>query len=148
MTKNKTSSVNGKTGFTLAELLAVTGIIAVLVLISIPVLSGQTHRAREVRAKAEARMVCTAIWMYLLDLDEREIHPESWELMMELGNFLQDREGGALQNYLDGELSEDVSVYSVYYGDTLESYEGILCEIDGYEVEALVSGKTEIVSRP
>ena len=46
----------------------------------------------------------------------------------------------------DGEISEDVSIYSVYYSDTLESYEGILCEIGGIEVEALISGKTEIVN--
>lgn len=47
---------------------------------------------------------------------------------------------------MDGEISEDVSIYSVYYSDTLESYEGILCEIGGIEVEALISGKTEIVN--
>lgn len=51
-----------------------------------------------------------------------------------------------LENYLDGEISEDVSIYSVYYSDTLESYGGILCEIGGIEVEALTSGKTEIVN--
>ena len=38
------------------------------------------------------------------------------------------------------------TIYSVYYSDTLESYGGILCEIGGIEVEALTSGKTEIVN--
>ena len=80
------------------------------------------------------------------DLDEQDIHPESWELMMDLGGSFRDLGENPLENYLDGEISEDVSIYSVYYSDTLESYEGILCEIGGIEVEALISGKTEIVN--
>lgn len=87
-----------------------------------------------------------ALWMYLHDLDEQDIHPESWELMMDLGGSFRELGENPLENYLDGEISEDVSIYSVYYSDTLESYEGILCEIGGIEVEALISGKTEIVN--
>ena len=67
-----------------------------------------------------------ALWMYLHDLDEQDIHPESWELMMDLGGSFRDLGENPLENYLDGEISEDVSIYSVYYSDTLESYEGIL----------------------
>ena len=111
MTEKRTSSARARSGFTLAELLIVTGIVSILVAVSIPIMSGQVQKAKEVRAKAEARILCTALWMYL-----------------------------------DGEISEDVSIYSVYYSDTLESYGGILCEIGGIEVEALISGKTEIVN--
>ena len=132
--------------FTLAELLIVTGIVAILVAVSIPIMSGQVQKTKEVRAKAEARILCMALWMYLHDLDEQDIHPESWELMMDLGGSFRDLGENPLENYLDGEISEDVSIYSVYYSDTLESYEGILCEIGGIEVEALISGKTEIVN--
>ena len=146
MTKKRTSSARARSGFTLAELLVVVGIVAILVAVSIPILSGQIQKAKEARAKAEARILCMALWMYLLDLDDQGIHPESWELMMELGDSFRDLGENPLENYLDGEISEDVSIYSVYYGDTLESYEGILCEIDGLEVEALISGKTEIVN--
>ena len=141
MTEKRTSSARARSGFTLAELLIVTGIVAILVAVS-----GQVQKAKEVRAKAEARILCMALWMYLHDLDEQDIHPESWELMMDLGGSFRELGENPLENYLDGEISEDVSIYSVYYSDTLESYEGILCEIGGIEVEALISGKTEIVN--
>ena len=146
MTENGTSSARARSGFTLAEMLVVTGIVAILIAVSIPIISGQIRKAKEARAKAEARVLCMALWMYLQDLDEQDIHPESWELMMDLGDSFRELGENPLENYLDGEISEDVSIYSVYYGDTLESYEGILCEIDGIEVEALISGKTEIVN--
>ena len=146
MTEKRTSSARARSGFTLAELLIVTGIVAILVAVSIPIMSGQVQKAKKVQAKAEARILCMALWMYLHDLDEQDIHPESWELMMDLGGSFRDLGENPLENYLDGEISEDVSIYSVYYSDTLESYEGILCEIDGIEVEALISGKTEIVN--
>ncbi len=146
MTENRTSSVRRRNGFTLAELLVVTGIVAILVAVSIPIVSGQVRKAKEARAKAEARILCMALWMYLLDLDDQGIHPESWELMMDLGDSFRDLGENPLENYLDGEISGDVSIYSIYYSDTLDSYEGILCEIDGIEVEALLSGKTEIVN--
>lgn len=80
MTEKRTSSARARSGFTLAELLIVTGIVSILVAVSIPIMSGQVQKAKEVRAKAEARILCTALWMYLHDLDEQDIHPESWEL--------------------------------------------------------------------
>ena len=118
MTEKRTSSARARSGFTLAELLIVTGIVSILVAVSIPIMSGQVQKAKEVRAKAEARILCTALWMYLHDLDEQGIHPESWELMMDLGGSFRDRGENPLENYLDGEISEDVSIYSVYYSDT------------------------------
>ena len=87
MTEKRTSSARARSGFTLAELLIVTGIVSILVAVSIPIMSGQVQKAKEVRAKAEARILCTALWMYLHDLDEQDIHPESWELMMDLGKI-------------------------------------------------------------
>lgn len=146
MTAKRTSSAKARSGFTLAEMLVVTGIVAILVAVSIPIVSGQVQKAKETRAKAEARILCMALWMYLLDLADQGVHPESWELMMDLGDSFRDLEENPLEPYLDGEISDDVSIYSIYYSDTLESYEGILCEIDGIEVEALLSGKTEIVN--
>ena len=122
MTEKRTSSARARSGFTLAELLIVTGIVSILVAVSIPIMSGQVQKAKEVRAKAEARILCMALWMYLHDLDEQDIHPESWELMMDLGGSFRDRGENPLENYLDGEISEDVSIYSVYYSDTLESW--------------------------
>ena len=146
MTAKRTSSAKARSGFTLAEMLVVTGIVAILVAVSIPIVLGQVQKAKEARAKAEARILCMALWMYLLDLDDQGVHPESWELMMDLGDSFRDLEENPLEPYLDGKISDDVSIYSIYYSDTLESYEGILCEIDGIEVEALISGKTEIVN--
>ena len=146
MTEKRTSSARARSGFTLAELLIVTGIVSILVAVSIPIMSGQVQKAKEVRAKAEARILCMALWMYLHDLDEQDIHPESWELMMDLGGSFPIGEKIRWKNYLDGEISEDV----FYLQRVLQRYTGklwgILCEIDGIEVEALTSGKTEIVN--
>ena len=69
MTEKRTSSARARSGFTLAELLIVTGIVAILVAVSIPIMSGQVQKAKEVRAKAEARILCMRsgciymIWM-------------------------------------------------------------------------------------
>ena len=46
---------NNKKGFTLAELLVVVGIIAVLIAIAIPVFSGQVEKAREAVDAANIR---------------------------------------------------------------------------------------------
>lgn len=69
MTEKRTSSARARSGFTLAELLIVTGIVSILVAVSIPIMSGQVQKAKEVRAKAEARIyarrsgcICM-IWM-------------------------------------------------------------------------------------
>ena len=101
MTEKRTSSARARSGFTLAELLIVTGIVAILVAVSIPIMSGQVQKAKEVRAKAEARILCMALWMYLHDLDEQDIHPESWELMMDLGGSFRELGENPLENYLD-----------------------------------------------
>ena len=86
-------------------------------------------------------------------LFEKSLDSYKFNLLHCKQTFISQLKSGALglgenplENYLDGEISEDVSIYSVYYSDTLESYEGILCEIGGIEVEALISGKTEIVN--
>ena len=63
-----------------------------------------------------------ALWMYLHDLDEQGIHPESWELMMDLGGSFRDLGENPLENYLDGEISEDVS----YLQRVLQRYTGKL----------------------
>ncbi len=84
MIEKRTSSARARLGFTLAELLIVTGIVSILVAVSIPIMSGQVQKAKEVRAKAEARILCTALWMYLHDLDEVGSHPESWVNISEL----------------------------------------------------------------
>ena len=46
MTEKRTSSARARSGFTLAELLIVVAIIAVLVAISIPIFTSQLHKAR------------------------------------------------------------------------------------------------------
>ena len=40
---------------------------------------------------------------------EQDIHPESWELMMDLVVLFRELGENPLENYLDGEISEDVS---------------------------------------
>ena len=74
--KAQQQETRGK-GFTLAELLIVTGIVSILVAVSIPIMSGQVQKAKEVRAKARRGFYCMALWMYLHDLDEQDIHPEA-----------------------------------------------------------------------
>ena len=45
MTEKRTSSARARSGFTLAELLIVTGIVSILVAVSIPIMSGQVQNS-------------------------------------------------------------------------------------------------------
>ncbi len=59
---------NNKKGFTLAELLIVVAIIAVLVAIAIPIFRGQLEKAREATDEANARSAYgEAVAAYLAD---------------------------------------------------------------------------------
>ena len=59
-------------GFTLAELLIVVAIIAVLVAISIPIFSNQLKRARFVANQANARSAKAAVMTTYLDTNEQQ----------------------------------------------------------------------------
>ena len=59
--------LNTKAGFTLAELLIVVAIIAVLVAISIPVFSAQLERSREATDVANIRSAYAEIMTYAID---------------------------------------------------------------------------------
>ena len=60
---------NNKKGFTLAELLIVVAIIAVLVAISIPIFSSQLTKARQATNEANARAAKAATVVWYLDQD-------------------------------------------------------------------------------
>lgn len=54
-------------GFTLVEIMIVVAIIALLTVITIPILSRMRLNAEVVRAKAELKSIETAITMYIID---------------------------------------------------------------------------------
>ena len=58
---------NSKKGFTLAELLIVVAIIAILVAIAVPLFVGSLNKAKEARDNANVRAVRGAAVVYLLE---------------------------------------------------------------------------------
>ena len=55
-----------KNGFTLAELLIVVAIIAVLVAVSIPIFNGQLEKARRAVDMQNARIIKSALRMHIM----------------------------------------------------------------------------------
>ncbi|MBE5859350.1 MAG: type II secretion system protein [Butyrivibrio sp.] len=62
--------LNSKKGFTLAELLIVVAIIAVLVAVSIPVFTNQLEKAREATDAANIRNAISEVTVQYLSADE------------------------------------------------------------------------------
>ena len=56
MTEKRTSSARARSGFTLAELLIVTGIVSILVAVSIPIMSGQESEGSAGESRGEDSM--------------------------------------------------------------------------------------------
>lgn len=134
-------------GFTLLELIVVLAIMAVLVTILLPSVSGYVNRSKEVRAKAEAEAVCQALLLYLMDLESEGSLPESWELAIEVCiPFEEAPKDHVLLPYLEGKTLRDGVISSIFYDNTLESYEGILYETGTYLIEALTNGTVEVLS--
>ena len=86
--KNLLKKLKNKKGFTLAELLIVVAIIAVLVAISIPIFTAQLEKAREATDAANLRAAyggvfrfvdnyhgCTSILISLLVVSAFTVHP-------------------------------------------------------------------------
>lgn len=139
----KTKEHGKNAGFTLLELLVAMAIMAVLGGLLVPRLSGYIRKAREMKYKNEAQAVCSAVSLYLLDLEEQGISPEGWELAMEICVPFEENKNHPLLPYLDGAPSKDGCLYSIFYNGTLESYEGILYGVGGYSIEARTDGSVE-----
>ena len=67
-----------KKGFTLAELLIVVAIIAILVAIAIPMFTSQLNKAKVARDQANMRAIKAAAIAILLDDDTTDFSQETW----------------------------------------------------------------------
>lgn len=86
---NRMSKKLNKKGFTLAELLIVVAIIAVLVVVSVPIFSSKLEKAREAADVANMRAAkAAAVSKYLDDGAE--------------GDFFYDADNGVLKSSADG----------------------------------------------
>ena len=141
----KTKDKGKNSGFTLLELLVAMAIMAVLGGLLAPRLSGYINKAREAKYKNEAQAVCSAVSLYLLDLEEQGISPESWELAMDICVPFKENKNHPLLSYLDGAPSKDGCLYSIFYNGTLESYAGVLYGVGGYSIEVRTNGTVEFV---
>lgn len=141
----RTKEKGKNAGFTLLELLIALAIMAVLGGLLAPRLWGYVRKAREAKYTSEAQAVCQAVSLYLLDLDEQGIHPEGWELAMDICVPFEENKNHPLLPYLNGAPSKDGCLYSIFYNGTLESYEGILYGVGGYSIETRTNGTVEFV---
>ncbi len=130
-------------GFSFLEIVIAMAIMAVMGAILFPKVTGYIKKAREVKYMNEAKTVCEAVFLYLLELDEQGIHPEGWELAMDICVPFEEDENHPLLSYIEGTPSEDGFLYSIFYDGTLESYEGILYDAGGYSIEARMNGTVE-----
>ena len=114
---NRMSKKLNKKGFTLAELLIVVAIIAVLVVVSVPIFSSKLEKAREAADVANMRAAkAAAAAMYLGD-----------ESSASKGPYYYDADNGVLENkedgidgYGQGTKTEGGVTYGDYYKDTTE----------------------------
>ena len=114
---NRMSKKLNKKGFTLAELLIVVAIIAVLVVVSVPIFSSKLEKAREAADVANMRAAkAAAASMYLSD-----------ESSASKGPYYYDADNGVLENkkddingYGQGTKTEGGVTYGDYYKDTME----------------------------
>lgn len=91
----------GKKGFTLAELLIVVAIIAVLVAIAIPIFSSQLEKSRESTDIANVRSAYAEVMTKYLDTDKEE------SMTVEAQQTQDDWQGkqGTLKTQIDGQES-------------------------------------------
>ncbi len=120
--RNAKNKKRNNQGFTLAEMLVVVAIIAILVAIPIPMFTGKIEEAREAADISNMRAAKSAAIMEYLD-----------------GNISLDGEGSAgpyYYNASEGILVEDVADALPAYGQGTESIDGGM-EFDGYnEIDA------------
>ena len=107
----RTKEKGKNAGFTLLELLIALAIMAVLGGLLAPRLWGYVRKAREAKYISEAQAVCQAVSLYLLDLDEQGIHPEGWELAMDICVPFEENKNHPLLPYLNGAPSKDGCLY-------------------------------------
>lgn len=116
---NRMSKKLNKKGFTLAELLIVVAIIAVLVVVSVPIFSSKLEKAREAADVANMRAAkAAAASMYLTESDANYADP-----------FYYDADNGVLQpkdkkssinGYGQGTDTKGGVTYGEYYPDNTE----------------------------
>lgn len=136
------------TGFTLVELIVVMAILTILCSFVVPTAVGYIRKAKEAKYKQEAHEVCRAVYLYLLELDSRNIHPESWELAMDLCEPFAEKKKHPLLPYMVTAPSRDGDLKSIYYGETnggiLKSYQGVIYSVGGYLIDAGMDGTMEV----
>ena len=85
--KNLLKKLKNREGFTLAELLIVVAIIAVLVAISIPVFTSQLEKAREATDLANIRAAYAEVMVKALDNPEDDTISESYTLQQNVDDW-------------------------------------------------------------
>lgn len=137
------------TGFTLVELIVVMAILTLLCSFAVPTAVGYIRKAKEAKYKQEAHEVCRAVYLYLLELDSRNIYPEDWELAMDLCEPFAEKKKHPLLPHMVTAPSRDGYLKSIYYdnqihGGMLKRYQGVIYSVGGYLIDAGMDGTTEV----
>ena len=131
-------------GFTLAELLIVVAIIAVLVAVAIPVFSAQLHKSRRATDEANARSLYANLQAdYLTNAtNTTDYEAASWSDDLATGTTIEGQ--GSTFDLQDGEtvkLNDDDSTITLYL-DPAEGW-GVTFQCDEYDEEAISWGVQE-----
>ncbi len=123
---NRMSKKLNKKGFTLAELLIVVAIIAVLVAVSVPIFSSKLEKAREATDVANMRAAkAAAAALYLSD--ESEVSKDK-PYYYDADNGVLKSEKTGIKGYGQGTKTEGGITYGDYYKDT-EECKGFIVEV-------------------
>lgn len=99
--------------FTLVELIVVLGILAILMVLVVPRITGYIHDARLTAARSNAAAVMDAAQLYIIDQETDNIS---------LGKVTTLTSGGDLDAYLEG-LGEDHYSITITYDDAAKRYD-------------------------
>lgn len=133
-------------GFTMIELLIAIAVLTVLTGLLVPSVSKYCRKAKESQYIAEARQVFDAVKFYLLEKDEAG-ELDGMTVYIDLMLEPQISDNKVLRPYLTGKFSKDASISGVFFGETLDSYNGIEYEVDNYVIQVYANGNVEIIKR-
>lgn len=132
-------------GFTLVEVLVVMVILAILAAVTVPTFTGYIDKAKEEVYLTEARLVSTGVQTYIIEqyaqgtLDREHIKTD----LMGYGMGEPDH---VLTDLLRGSYTAGASITSVVVDTRNGVYEGMIYEVEGYEIE-IMQGKTAVITK-
>lgn len=132
-------------GFTLVEVLVVMAIVAILAAVTVPTFTGYIDKAREEVYLTEARTVSMGIQTYIAEQYAQGTLNRS-NIKNDLMSYPLGDPNHALTELLKGAYTEGGQIILVEINTNHASFERLVYEVDGYEVE-IMAGETATITK-